>query len=372
MSKNWRLLEIKVDSYLEAGVSLRPAILRAKDEGLVPDTVLLTEYKHPSLAIQYYNDPFKDINLEACKECGINVGRAGTSGGGPIYSPSGPGEMGSGAIIFADRNSPLLPKSNEILLLSLIHRFADNLSSYYKLPIRYKPFNDAEIWEQESKTWKKLVAASVVGQKNAIMAAYATFIYPPDYNLINKLITPPAEKWSDKEVKSVFDRSTYLAKYLGGQFEMQSLKEITLRTVEKNFGVTLNPGELTEMELSFMEENRKRFLSLDWLLNRSEKKFNQPTGEIKKGEAIHKVPGGPLIRITAWREKGIIRDILFTGSIHASPLNCLVNLEEELKDLKIDEGLIKEKIEKMFAQGAQLPMIKTSDLLDTLLRALSV
>ncbi len=219
--------------------------------------------------------------------------------------------------------------------------------------------------------WKKLVAASLVGKDKALMAAFATFVNPPDFDLISKIITPPAEKWSDKAVKSVYERSTYLAKYLPSKPEAQTLKEITLNTLEKFLGVKLLPGQLTETELAYMEENRKKYLTSEWFFNRSENKFKSSSDASKKKEAVYKVPGGPLIRVAVMTEQGLIKEVLFTGSIHATPIDCLVTLEEELKDLKIEESLIREKVERMFSQGVQLPMVKPEDIVKTIWRALN-
>jgi len=47
----WRLLEMDVNSYAEATMSLSPAIARACAEGAVPETLAMFTHRKPSIVI---------------------------------------------------------------------------------------------------------------------------------------------------------------------------------------------------------------------------------------------------------------------------------------------------------------------------------
>ena len=75
---DWRLLELDVDTYAEATMSLSPAIARACEEGKVPETLAMYTHRTPSIVMGRQNDPAVDINYSYCLQEGITVKRVPT------------------------------------------------------------------------------------------------------------------------------------------------------------------------------------------------------------------------------------------------------------------------------------------------------
>ena len=76
----WRLLELDVDSYAEATMSLSPAIARACEEGTVPETLAMFTHRQPSIVMGRQNDPDVDVKHGYCRDHGIIVKRVPTPG----------------------------------------------------------------------------------------------------------------------------------------------------------------------------------------------------------------------------------------------------------------------------------------------------
>ena len=85
--ERWRFLEVDWLTYAQTAI-YRPVLMRAVSEGVVPDTVSFCTFPKPSLAMNYFNDPDKEINLDFCKQRGISVYRVIASGG-PIFGDTG-------------------------------------------------------------------------------------------------------------------------------------------------------------------------------------------------------------------------------------------------------------------------------------------
>ena len=85
--EQWRFLEINWLTYAETAI-YRPGLMRARSEGIVPDTVSFCTFPRPSMITTFFNDPEKDINLHFCREKEIPVFRTIASGG-PIFGDTG-------------------------------------------------------------------------------------------------------------------------------------------------------------------------------------------------------------------------------------------------------------------------------------------
>jgi len=78
--------------------------------------------------------------------------------------------------------------------------------------------------------------------------------------------------------------------------------------------------------------------------------FSEIPERTSLGKFFVKVIGGPLIRVYVLRRGNLIEDLMFTGTMHMYPADALEELEKELKGCKIDEALIRSKVEKFFAR----------------------
>ncbi len=369
MSKNekWRLIKIQMPSYADMSISLRPALIRAMSEGKIPNTVAVVSFEKTSLGVTYYNDPFKDVDIEAAKEFGLVVKRVGISGGGSIIMDTGC----AFCLIYVDGNDPIVTKPDEMLLMRILAGMADELSINLRVPVRYRPLNDGEIWDPQRCVWKKLIPASISGIGDAIQIAGVVQVTKPDLNIAQRVLTPPSEKFTDKLVKTVSERIGSLEDILGKDVPtVEEVNNMWCSVLTKLFGVELVPGELTTLERNYMKEFRQFYDRDEWLYNRSERKFGEISEGSRKGEAISKVSGGPLLRVTVLREGEYLRDILFTGSLHARPIDAFQVMEDLLKGIKITPEEVKRRVREAYGKGISTPMVTEDQVYKTILAAI--
>ncbi len=84
--EKWRFLEVDWLSYAETAI-YRPVLMRAVGEEIVPETVSFCRFPVPSLVLNFFNDPQKEIDLEFCRRKEIPVYRVISSGGRSLGTP---------------------------------------------------------------------------------------------------------------------------------------------------------------------------------------------------------------------------------------------------------------------------------------------
>lgn len=353
MTEKWRLIELEAESVAHLNMSVRPAIARAMSEGKAGNTLVIATFERACVGVSYYNDAFKDVDIKAARKLGISLKRGAIGGGGSLYIDTGM----MFCLLYLDRKSPLVPQSDELVIMKVMAAVADEFSNAFKIPIRFRPLNDGEIWDFKNKMWKKLIPSSIAGIGDAIIVAVAIQVTPTDLDIAQKVITPPSEKFIDKQVKSVSERIGSFETAMEKAPSTDELGKTVRLAVEKSFNVAFYPGELTPLEKGYIEESIKLYDNDKWLYNRSELKFGDIGTEECIGEKIIKVPGGPLLRVTLVRRGDRLRDILFTGSLHASPNDAFKLLEDLLEGIKLSRENIREIVEDFYQRGNRTPMI---------------
>ena len=75
----WRLIK---DSYHTGfmNMAIDEAIMIAHREGLVPPTIRFYQWSPPAVSLGYFQDPKKEIDVDSCKNLGIDIVRRPTGG----------------------------------------------------------------------------------------------------------------------------------------------------------------------------------------------------------------------------------------------------------------------------------------------------
>lgn len=359
------MLELTLPTYGDMSLTLRPALFQSRNEGQAENTVAMVRFERSGLVVAYYNDAEKDINLHAACELGIDAKR-GIASGGPVYADVQAVWCGA----FLERGAEPVPEVDELTVMRILCGVANQVSEDWKIPMRYRPFNDGEIWDPEARVWRKALACSCTGMGKTVQVAFLLQVKPPDAQVIEKLITPPPEKFADKAVKSVGQRVGSLEDAIGRPLAYEQIRDMLCSSFVRTFGIELRPGRLSEYEEELMREAREKYDNEAWLYNRSERKFGSKINTASKGEALYKVSGGPLLRVTVLRQDDTLEDVLFTGSIHAAPVDALIELEERLRRTPLGNNHIEEKIANFYASGIRTPGLTPGILGATIRRAL--
>ncbi|MGQ9722473.1 MAG: lipoate--protein ligase family protein [Candidatus Jordarchaeum sp.] len=373
MSKNWRMVTATTD-VADWYSGYIPAFMRAMVEGKIPDTVAFFYMDKPAVFLQRYCDALRDVNYDACIENNVKVTRGIVAGGGVIY-----GEPGVEPVLTVVWNKDAhleLPSQPDLILLKFLGVLADIVSEKYKIPMRYRPLNDLEIWDASRKVFRKIVPSGCSGLFNAIGIASGPQTTKPS-ELMSKILVSPIEKFADKILKDVQTRTWNLEEagvYPEGIKELERIRrdwiEMYLHTLKKAFNIEVEEGEWADAEKQYVKEFTSQFGSESWIFARSaEKKFEEIPSGTSLGKAFLKITGGPMVRAYVLREGDIIKDMMFTGTMHMVPADALEKLEKELIGLKIDNKTIKEKVHGIFEGGAEIGLMREEQLLSIILEA---
>ncbi len=327
-------------TYAETAI-YRPVLMRARSEGIVPDTVSFCTFPRPSMITTFFNDPEKDIDLHFCRERKITVFRTIASGG-PIFGDTG--------YIFTflhlARDNPKVPLNAEKMFEKTLTGIASGISEFFNVECRFRPLNDVEL-KCGDGIWRKIGPSSCFYEEKAIQMGSGIQVKMPDVELIASAITPPAQKFEDKQASSIQERITYLEKVVGRPIDLSEVRKLYIRQIEKTFEVKLDPGELTEKEKGYYQEMEREYTSEEFFMERSERRFGEIPSDVVRRMIQFKVPEGPLVRIVTLVKENKLWDLLISGAIHASPLrptSPIHEIEKALKGQAIDEKLFEAKI----------------------------
>lgn len=363
--RKWRFLEVDWLTYARTAV-FRPTLLKAVSERIVPDTLSFCRFPSPSVILNFFNDPDKDIDLDLCRRKEIPVYRV-ISSGGPIFGDTGY----IFAFIHAAKDSHGIPSTVEDMFAKTLSGIASGLSRHFDIQVRFRPLNDLEARDKDG-VWRKIGPSSCFYDNQAIQMGSGIQVHQPDLELMSSIITPPPEKYHDKEAKSIQERVTCLDKIVGRRVAIEEVKEIYVTQMEKTFGVELIREDLCPQEMTYFKEFEEEYTSHDFLMDRSEKRFDPLPEGIRRSQFQYKIPGGPLIRIICFLKGKKIWRILITGSIHASPLrpsSPVHVIENALMDTPIDREAIHEKLVTVMEKpGYEMPGIVPEDLAEKIER----
>ncbi len=340
MQRSWRLLDLPTDSYAESTMALSPALARARREEMVPDTVAIFSFRQPSVVMGYYISPDEDVDLEFCRQNGIVVKRVPTQG--LIFGHTG---YIMTALYIHRQHLPaempaIFQKGNEGV--------ARTMERVWSIPARHRPLNDLEI--QIQGKWKKIGPHSLAFDGDIAVERIGLTVAPMPMHLAEKAIVPPPEKFADKEAKSVSERVGSLEEGLGREVSLAEAKEVMIQALEETFQVRLTAGGLTTAEKEFYQQFCTTYDNDEWFFQKSAKRrfSNVPAGAAVS-RFVHKVSGGPMIRVNLCVHEGRIQEILYTGNMQPARRETPEQLEQALRQAPATEAEIAEAIRREWA-----------------------
>ena len=357
MAKAWRLLDLPTDSYAESTMALSPALMRARKEGLVPDTVAVFSFRRPSVVMGYYISPDFDVDLEFCKTHDIAVKRIPTQG--LIFGHQGYILAG----LYVHRH--FLPADMPEAFRKLNEGVARRIEKEWGLRARHRPLNDLEV--EIGGKWKKIGPHSLAFEGEIAVQRVGLTITPMPMDLVAKALIPPPEKFADKEAKSIAERIGSLEEGLGRPLSIGDTKAMMIRALEETFDVALDPGEVMEAEKEFRQSYHRMYDNDEWFFQKSTKRrFAQLPPGAKLSQFVYKVSGGPILRVNLSVLEDRILDVLITGNMMPSRREVPEEIEQALRSALATEAEIEKIIrqewekKKMIVAGARVEDFITS------------
>jgi lipoate-protein ligase A len=276
----WRLIK---DSYHTGfmNMAIDEAIMIAHREGLVPPTIRLYQWSPPAVSLGYFQDLKKEIDVDNCKNLGIDIVRRPTGGKAVLHDK----ELTYSFII--RENHPLI--NNSILetykkisggmirglsylgvtaeLVPLREKLkSDSLPKGEKPEIRHSDFKSIcfsvpSQYEVQVKG-KKIVGSAQV-RKREIVLQHGSLLIELEKDKLFSVFNFPSAQIRER-FKTRFN-ATSLEEILNRKVNFSELSDILPRGFEEEFGVRLLEGELTEQEEKTSNELLKnKYLTYEW------------------------------------------------------------------------------------------------------------
>lgn len=245
----WRVIPLEThDAFMN--MALDEVVSETVASGGNP-TIRFWRWNPSAVSIGYFQGLEDEINLEKCRELGIDVVRRRT-GGGAVYHDY----QGEITYSVAAKES-LLPKgiteSYKVICQWVIDGFAN-----MGLEGTFHPINDILVGG-------KKISGNAQTRRGGVLLQHGTILYDLDVRKMFSLLKVGQEKISDKMIKSVGDRVTRILDHKKVSIEEAYQALLKGFTKDKEFAFE----KFSEQELNRAKElAQKRYASKEWNFRR--------------------------------------------------------------------------------------------------------
>ncbi|MBT3465237.1 lipoate--protein ligase family protein [archaeon] len=241
----WRVIQLQSHNAF-MNMAIDEAVSESVAKGQYP-TIRFYKWLPSAVSVGYFQSLKDEVNIQNCKELGIDIIRRRT-GGGAVYH-SNRGEITYSVI----GPTKLFPKniieSYQVICDWIILGLA-------KLGIKaeFSPINDIIVKG-------KKISGNAQTRRNNILLQHGTILFDVDVDKMFSVLNVPDEKIKDKLIKDVKERVTRVLDFK--KVDAQKTYEALLDgfTKDKSFEY----GDLTEVELLRAKELvRERYSKDDW------------------------------------------------------------------------------------------------------------
>ncbi|MFH1751310.1 MAG: biotin/lipoate A/B protein ligase family protein [Candidatus Micrarchaeota archaeon] len=246
----WRIVSFEShDAFMN--MALDEACSEALAANAVQPTIRFYGWQPSAVSIGYHQSITDEVNLEECRNQGIDVVRRRT-GGGAVYHDT------SGELTYSVIAPEIFFTKDIIASYKIICNWIVDALALMGLSGEFKPINDIIL---EGKK----ISGNAQTRRGGILLQHGTLLYDLDVRRMFSVLKVSKEKISDKMIASAEERVTCLKK------AGISDKNIAYRSLVSAFtsGKSVEFGSWTEKELIRAKElAEKKYKSTDWNFQR--------------------------------------------------------------------------------------------------------
>lgn len=250
MTEQWRLLKTEGNT-ATVNMAIDKAVLTANSQGIVPPTVRFFTWSPPAISIGYFQSLEEEVDLDICKQLGIDYVRRMTGGGAVFHDK----ELTYSIVI--PESHPQVPKN----IMESYGRICGAIIKGLKhlgIESKYMPINDII-------TGGKKISGNAQTRKAGTVLQHGTILVDVDVEKMFSLLKVPDEKIKDKMISDVKQRVTSIKHILGSETCFDESSEAMKIGFEEEFNVELVEGILTEEEIKLSKKFEKEcFSARDW------------------------------------------------------------------------------------------------------------
>ena len=232
-------------------MAIDKAVLVASSKDLVPPTVRFYTWTPPAISIGYFQSLSDEVDLEACKNLGVQYVRRITGGGAVFHEK----EL-TYSIVIPEAN-PKVPKN----ILESYRRICGAVIKGLKhlwIESKYAPINDIVVNN-------KKISGSAQTRKLKTVLQHGTVLMDVDVDKMFKLLKVPDEKIKDKLIADVKQRVTSIKHVSGNNVSFSDAADAMKTGFEEEFGIELADGVLNKEEINLTKKfERECFSTNEW------------------------------------------------------------------------------------------------------------
>ncbi|OGS40726.1 MAG: lipoate--protein ligase [Euryarchaeota archaeon RBG_13_31_8] len=250
MKEQWRLLKTQNNSAF-ANMAIDRAVLVESSKTKVPPTVRFYTWKPPAISIGYFQSLKDEIDIDACKDLGVEFVRRITGGGAVFHDK----ELTYSIVI--PESNPKVPKN----ILESYRRICGAVIKGLKqlwIESKYAPINDIIVNN-------KKISGNAQTRKLKTVLQHGTILIDVDVDKMFKLLKVPDEKIKDKMIADVKQRVTSIKHVSGNIVSFSEVADAMQTGFEQEFGIELVIDVLTKDEINLAKKfERECFSTNEW------------------------------------------------------------------------------------------------------------
>ncbi len=252
----WRVIPLTVNK-ASVNMAVDSAILDEVSAGRSPPTLRLYRWKPSAVSVGYFQSVNDEVNIEACREMGVDVVRRIT-GGGAVYH-SYEGEITYSVIIPEDYEG--MPKdiisSYELICGGIIKAL-----NWLGLKAEFKPVNDITV---EGKK----ISGNAQTRRKGVILQHGTILLDLNIKEMFNFLKVSKEKISDKLIKSVEERVTSITSITGVKPDFAKISQLLIKGFSESLKFNYTFNGLTPIEEKLTREyDEKQFSNREWVFRR--------------------------------------------------------------------------------------------------------
>lgn len=328
MEKKVRVIDTGHLSAAE-NMALDEAMLEARQEDRIPDTIRFLSFRPPAALVGYFQTVEKEIRVNYCQKKGIDINRRIT-GGGALYWSSA--DIGWEIFSVKGRFQASGMESYYGLFCSAVARGINQLGIH----ARFRPRNDIEVGG------KKISGSGGTCLQDAFLFQ-GTLLVDLDIDTMLRCLRVPVEKLSYREISSLKQRITWLAREVGYRPARSRIIAHILNGLQKNLGIDCYHGSLLPLEKEKLAQKLPQFRSKTHIYRIREKDSQHYIAGMAKSEKS-------VIRCWANMDtrRGMLKNLYFTGDYFLYPPRAVFDLEALLKNMPASAAQVKKRVHHFF------------------------
>lgn len=246
----WRHLPTRIaDSYTQMAID--EAMLASVARGAAP-ALRFYRWSCPAVAIGYHQVAADEVDLDACREQGVELFRRLTGGGAVYKDPHG--ELNYSIVL--PESYPGLPRdvdgSYRRICSALVRALA-----HLGVEAQWQPVNDVAVAGRK-------ISGNAQTRERGVLLMHGTLLLDFDAERMASLLIAHADKLERKKATSLRARVVTLRELLSGVPSFERVERALLDGFAEEFAIGFDECDLSEEELAEAQRLRERYASDAW------------------------------------------------------------------------------------------------------------